>query len=299
MSAPAPAQPLGRWIAAARPKTLPLTVAPVLAGLLLALAEAGQLVIPIALATLLTAIAIQVGTNLHNDAADFERGLDTADRLGPPRATAEGWFTASQVKTAAHLAFAIAFVLGLLLAIRGGWPILILGIASLIAGYAYTGGPRPIAYGPLGEVFVLAFFGIAAVAGTYYLQNLTLTPAPVLTGLALGFPAAAVLLLNNYRDLATDRRAGRRTLCHHLGHPGARVLYALLLIAPIPVLFAADLPGQPWPLLIALPLAGILIRRLYQGAAGIELNALLARTALYQMALVVLLAAGLALPAPT
>jgi 1,4-dihydroxy-2-naphthoate octaprenyltransferase len=292
----APAQALGHWIAAARPKTLPLAVAPVVAGIALAVAETGQLALVTAIVTLLAAVAIQIGTNLHNDAADFERGTDTAERVGPPRATAQGWLSVRQVKTAAHLAFLSAFILGLILAWRGGLPILLLGLAALASGYAYTGGPRPIAYGPFGELFVLAFFGIAAVAGTFYLQTLALTQAPLAVGLALGLPAAAVLMLNNYRDLETDRRAGRRTLAHYLGQAGSRAAFAALLLAPVPVLFAVDLPGRAWPLLAALPLAIPLIAPLYRGAKGTELNALLGRTGRYQVALVLLLSIGLALP---
>lgn len=283
---------LTRWIAAARPKTLPLTLAPVLAGIALAVAERGQLAPLTALCTLLAAMAIQIGTNLHNDAADFERGTDTPDRLGPPRATAQGWFSASQVRMAAHLMFALAFLLGLFLLWRGGWPILAIGLASLAAGYAYTSGPRPIAYGPFGELYVLLFFGIAAVGGSYYLQTLTFGWTAVLTGFALGLPAAAVLLVNNYRDLETDRTAGRRTFCLLLGRPRARLLYALLLLAPVPMLMAADLPGARWPLLLALPLALGLSINLFRGATGAALNTQLARTALLQMLLVVLLILG-------
>ena len=287
--------PLNRWIQAARPKTLPLTLAPVLAGIALAVAATGQFALMTALCTLLAAMAIQIGTNLHNDAADFERGTDTPDRLGPPRATAQGWFSARQVKTAAHVMFALAFLLGLILLARGGWPILLVGLASLAAGYAYTGGPRPIAYGPFGEIYVLLFFGMAAVGGSYYLQTLTFGWTPLLTGFALGLPAAAVLLVNNYRDLETDRAAGRRTLCHYLGRGRARLLYTLLLLAPAPILMSAGLPGTHWPLLAALPLAIILSLGLLRAADGAALNAQLARTALFQTVLVVLMIVGLLL----
>jgi len=288
---------LARWVSAARPRTLPLAATPVVAGVALAVAETGRLDVPIAVATLLAAVAIQVGTNLHNDAADFERGTDTAARVGPPRATAQGWFTAAQVKRAAHLSFLTAFLLGAYLCVHGGWPILLLGLASLAAGYAYTSGPHPIAYGPFGELFVLLFFGIAAAAGSHYLQALAVSPAAIALGVALGLPAAAVLLLNNYRDLATDRRAGRRTLCHHLGVGRSRVAYAALLFAPFPLLPLADLPGRAWPVLAAAPVGAWLVARIFRGAAGTELNPLLGSTALYQSALAVLLMIGFALPA--
>lgn len=295
-----PTHDLVRWIAAARPRTLPLTVTPVVAGLALALTTNGGLHLATALATLLAAVAIQVGTNLHNDVNDFERGNDTADRLGPPRASAQGWFTPAQVRRAAHLAFLAAFVLGALLCLRGGWPILLLGLASLAAGYAYTGGPRPIAYGPLGEVYVLLFFGVMAVAGTHYLQTLTFAPAALALGAILGLPAAAVLLINNYRDLETDRQGGRRTLCHYLGRARARWLYATLMLAPPPLLMLLltqlDPPGRAWPLLAALPVGLWLVVRLYRGALGAALNPVLGTTALYQTVLTVLLILGLAWP---
>ncbi len=287
---------LRRWLAAARPKTLLLAATPVAAGVALALYETGMLAPLIALATLLAAVAIQVGTNLYNDAADFERGTDRAGRLGPPRATAEGWFTAAQVKSAAHLAFLVAFLLGIGLVARGGLPILGIGLASLAAGYAYTSGPRPIAYGPLGELYVLVFFGLASVGGSYYLQTLAFGWSPLLLGLALGLPAAAVLLLNNYRDLESDRAAGRRTLCHYLGRRGARVLYALLVLAPLPLMLAADLPGKTWPVLAALPLAALLIGGLFHGAVGARVNSLLGATAMFQAALAGLTIIGFGLP---
>jgi 1,4-dihydroxy-2-naphthoate octaprenyltransferase len=289
-----PRQRLQRWIEAARPRPLPLAVSPVLAGLFLAIAQSGQLAFFTALATVIAAAGIQIGTNLHNDAADFERGTDTPDRLGPPRAAAQGWFTAAEVKRAAHLVFLTSFLLGLLLVLRGGWPIFTLGVAAIASGYAYTSGPKPIAYGPYGELFVLAFFGIAAVGGTYYLQTLTLSAQAITLGIALGLPAAAVLLLNNYRDFETDRIAGRRTLCHLLGRPAARWVYAVLLLAPIPLLMLGGLPLQGWPLLLALPLAAMLIRQLWL-TEGRALNLLLARTGQYQLALTLLLGLGLLL----
>nr|WP_040854921.1 1,4-dihydroxy-2-naphthoate polyprenyltransferase [Thiorhodovibrio frisius] len=286
----------GRWISAARPRTLFLAVSPVVAGIALAWFETGQLALWTALGTLFGATAIQIGTNLHNDAADFERGTDTPDRLGPPRASAQGWFSPAQVKRAAHLAFLAAFLVGLVLVVRGGWPILLLGLAAILAGYAYTSGPRPIAYGPYGEVFVLAFFGIAAVAGTFYLQSLQLTASSLLLGIACGLPSAAVLLLNNYRDFDTDARAGRHTLNHLLGKARARVLYAALLLGCLPLFLLSAPMAHSWPVLLALPMAASLIQRLFRGTQGRALNALLGQTALYQAVLVVLLSGGLALP---
>ena len=164
------------------------------------------------------AAAIQIGTNLHNDAKDYERGTDTEERLGPARATAQGWFTAAQVKRAAHLAFGGAFLLGLYLIWHGGWPILAVGLLSLLAGYAYTGGPKPIAYSASGELFVLLFFGLVAVLGSYYLQTLCLS-LPALAGAsAIGLLAAAVLLVLG--ELWANREAGAAPLGSPGGAPG-------------------------------------------------------------------------------
>jgi 1,4-dihydroxy-2-naphthoate polyprenyltransferase len=283
------------WVETARPKTLLLAVSPVLTGIGLALVQTGGIAPVTAVLTLAAAVAIQIGTNLHNDASDFERGTDTAQRIGPARATAQGWFSAAQVKRAAHLAFGIAFLIGLVLVVRGGWPIFAIGIASLAAGYAYTGGPRPIAYGPFGELYVLLFFGIAALGGTYYLQTLAFGWTPLLAGVALGMPAAAVLLINNYRDLDTDRVAGRRTLCHYLGRSHARPLYAIMLLAPVPILTLLFGPAASWPVVAVVPFAGVLIAKLYGGATGIALNPLLGLTALYQASLAMLLLLGFGL----
>nr|WP_238787562.1 1,4-dihydroxy-2-naphthoate octaprenyltransferase [Thiospirillum jenense] len=282
------------WLIASRPRTLILAIAPVIAGFAFAFAQKGYLVWLTAIATLLSAAAIQIGTNLYNDAADFERGTDTPDRLGPPRAAAQGWFTSIQIRRAAHLMFLLAFLCGLILIIRGGWQILLLGLTAIAAGYAYTSGPRPIAYGPFGELYVLLFFGIAAVAGTYYLQVLQLNGAVILSGIAIGLPACAVLLVNNYRDFDTDRRAGRRTLCHILGRQRARLLYSVLLVLPVGLMMIIIKPPQHGlPLLLALPAALRLSYRLWRIKEGRGLNPLLGQTALYQAYLVALLCISL------
>jgi 1,4-dihydroxy-2-naphthoate polyprenyltransferase len=289
--ASAPPSPLARWWLAVRPKTLSISVVPVVAGVSLAYAQTGSLKLGPALAAAVAALLIQAGTNLHNDAADYERGADGPDRLGPARATAQGWLPARLVKAGAAASFGLAFLLGAYLSAVGGWPIIVLGVAALASGYAYTGGARPIAYSALGEVFVLAFFGLAAVAGSHYLQTLQFSPPSLALGAALGMPAAAVLLLNNYRDLDSDRRAGKLTLCHYLGRQRARVLYALLLLAPFCLAFWPGLPG--WPALLALPFALVLIRRLARTPLGPALNGLLADTARLQVLLGALLSAAL------
>lgn len=278
------------WWLAIRPKTLSLALSPVLVGNSLAWVDMRSLHWGVAAATLAAALLIQIGTNLYNDAADHERGTDGADRLGPRRATAQGWLTAAQVKRGAAVSFGSAFLLGIYLAAVGGWPIVTLGLASLAAGYAYTGGSKPIAYSASGELFVFLFFGVFAVTGSHYLQTLTLSGAAATAGAALGLLAAAVLTVNNYRDLDSDRRAGRLTLCHWLGRERARWLYALLLLAPF--LLILHPATTPWPLLPALPFALLLVYRFYREPPGVGLNRLLAATARFQLAFGLLLSFG-------
>lgn len=299
MSAEAAARPSGLWLwlQAARPRTLPLAATPVLVGTALAWSEGAPKSWAVAGATLLTAMLIQAGTNLHNDASDFERGNDRADRLGPVRATAAGWATPRQVRAAALFAFALAFLLGVYLAIAGGWPIVAVGLASLVAGWAYSGGPRPISYSPFGEAFVLFFFGLVAVGGSHYLQSGALTPAAILAGLAVGAPAAAVLMVNNLRDVVADSAAGRRTLAAVLGDRGARAVHAGLMLAPFPLLPQFALRPGAWLALLALPLVIALLRRA-RTAQGAELNGVLADTARAQFVFGLLYATGSLLPSP-
>ncbi len=225
----------GAWVLAARPKTLPVAVVPVVVGSAMAFAETSMFSVSIVVVAMFCALLIQIGTNLHNDVADFERGADDpATRLGPRRATAEGWLQPRAVNLAAAISFAAAFFIGLYLVAIGGWPILLLGVTAIAAGYAYSGGPRPIAYTCFGEVFVLAFFGLAAVGGTYYLQaSGRLTGAALLAGIAVGLPAAAVLVVNNTRDLDADRRAGRRTFPVMFGKTASHIQYSGFLLASI------------------------------------------------------------------
>ncbi len=287
------------WLLAIRPRTLSISVVPVLVGTALAWAEHQLFAWPTLLATLGGALFIQIGTNLHNDAADFERGADTAQRLGPRRVSAAGWLKPSQVRGAAHLSFAGAFLLGLYLVWLGGWPIVVLGLLSLASAYAYTGGPRPVAYTPLGELFVFVFFGLAAVTGSFYLQTQQWSWNALLLGAAVGLPAAAVLMINNYRDLDTDRYAGKHTLAVLLGRPAIRYLYAtLLLLAPfttLPLLnqgLGGVMLALPW---LSLVPAVFLIRRLWHTSIDKRLNRLLAQTAQWQLLFGTLLCMALTL----
>ncbi len=282
------------WWLAMRPKTLTIAVVPVLVGSALAWAQAGAQAAGAAVVALLAAVLIQAGTNLHNDAGDFLRGGDGSQRQGPERVTAQGWATPRQVLRAAEICFVLAAACGLYLVWVGGWPILVLGAASLLAAWGYTGGPRPIAYTPLGEIFVVLFFGLGAVAGTYWLHRQALSAEALVAGLALGLLAAAVLVVNNTRDMDADRRTGRRTLPILLGRHRSGGLYAALVLAPFALLWplAAAVPGA-WLALIALPLAVRLVRAFAAETGGAGFNGLLARTARLQVLYGALLAAGL------
>ncbi|HHO67587.1 MAG TPA: 1,4-dihydroxy-2-naphthoate polyprenyltransferase [Gammaproteobacteria bacterium] len=287
---------LRHWLLALRPKTLSVSVAPVLAGTALGWVQAGELSVAVMLAALAAALLIQIGTNLHNDVADHERGADDPrTRLGPPRATAEGWLTAAQVRRAAAAAFGLALVIGLYLVAVGGWPILLLGLASLAAGYLYTGGPRPLAYLGAGELFVLVFFGVVAVAGSACLQSGRFSLAGLLLGLLLGLPAAGVLVVNNHRDRDSDARAGKRTLAVRFGLRFSRGLYAACLLGPFLLLapLQAETGRGGWLPWLALPGALWLVWRFLRTREPRDFNPLLGRTALFQLLLALLLAADL------
>jgi len=285
-----------RWFLAIRPKTLGIALAPVIAGSVLAWVETPDGSWPTFFITLFAALMIQIGTNLYNDAVDFERGTDTPARLGPMRATAEGWFSSLEVRRAAYTSFALAFLSGIPLTWIGGWPIVIVGLISLAAGYAYTGGPKPIAYSTTGEIFVFIFFGLIAVLGSYYLQAGTLSLNALSVSIAIGLLAAAVLLVNNYRDLDTDILAGKLTLAYLLGRKNSQRLYAILLLCPFALpLLLIEAPGGSWLILAALPLALLLIRRFIKESPGAGFNKILAHTAQLQLIYTLLLSIGLVL----
>lgn len=282
---------LHAWFLACRPKTLSVSLSPVLVGTAIAWHDSGRLLWLPLLAAALGAGFIQIGTNLFNDVGDFLRGTDTPERLGPKRATAEGWLSVGRVKLGAWLAFALAFLCGIYLVWHGGWPIVAIGLASLAAGWAYTGGPKPIAYGPLGEIFVFLFFGLVAVGGSYYLQTLGLSTAALLAAALVGIHAAAVITVNNYRDLDGDARNGKNTLAVRLGRPATRWIYAgemLLPYALLPLL-GAELGALAALPLLSLPLAGRLIQRFHREAPGPVFNQILALTAGLQLAFALLL----------
>jgi 1,4-dihydroxy-2-naphthoate octaprenyltransferase len=215
------------WPQATRPKTLPAAIAPVMVGTALAYADRGLALLP-ALAALAVALLLQVGVNLANDYFDFKKGIDTEDRLGPVRVTQSGLIPPGQVKSAMTAIFTISLLPGIYLAARGGWPVVIIGIASIMAALAYSGGPYPLASHALGDLFVFIFFGLVAVCGTYYVQALRLAPMVPVMGSMLGLMITAVLVVNNLRDIQTDQRAGKRTLAVILGARGTKLEYSLL-----------------------------------------------------------------------
>ena len=217
------------WIPASRPKTLPAAVAPVLMGTAIA-AGSGTLHGPSALAALLGAILIQIGTNYANDYFDFVKGTDTDERIGPQRATAAGLVAPQTMRRAFLLVFGLAVAIGAYLVWRAGWPIVWIGLASVACGILYTGGPKPLAYVGLGDLFVIVFFGPVATAGTHYVQALTFSPAAAVAGLGPGLLATALLTVNNLRDIEGDRTAGKRTLAVRFGSRFAQVEFAACLL---------------------------------------------------------------------
>jgi 1,4-dihydroxy-2-naphthoate polyprenyltransferase len=282
------------WLMAARPRTLPAAVAPVLVGTALAVTEGTFHGLRFA-AALLGSIFIQVGTNLSNDYSDARRGADTEDRLGPVRVTAGGLVPPRQVLIATYVTFGLAVLCGAYLVYVAGPLLLAIGAASILAGVLYTGGPRPYGYEGLGEVFVFLFFGIVAVAGSYFVQQERLEWEAFALAVPVGLLAAAILVVTNVRDIDTDRRAGKRTLAVRLGRPRTRTLYSAMLlvadVALIPVAFALS----AWVLLpvLTLPLAARLARTVRAHVDGPTLNAALARTGMLQLAFCVLLSVGI------
>jgi 1,4-dihydroxy-2-naphthoate octaprenyltransferase len=284
------------WLMAARPRTLPAAIAPVLVGTALAATEDTFKVLTF-LAALIGALFIQVGTNLSNDYSDARRGADTEDRLGPVRVTAGGLVPPRQVLIATYVAFAVAVLAGTYLIATAGWELLLVGAASILAGVLYTGGPRPYGYEGLGEVFVFLFFGVVAVAGSYFAQTETLDWEALVLAVPVGLLASAILVVNNVRDLETDRRAGKRTLAVRLGRERVRALFVAMVAgafvsAPLPWILGSL---SPWLLLswLAAPLALPVVRVVRTRTDGPSLNGALAGTGQLQLAFCVLLSAGL------
>ena len=265
---------VGHWIAAARPKTLSAAVVPVLMGTALAAHEPPAITWWVFLCALIGAVLIQIATNLINDALDFKKGADTPDRLGPIRVTAAGLIRPQTVMTAAVLCLLAAAACGFPLMVRGGWPMLVIGVASILAAYAYTGGPYPLAYRGLGEIFVLIFFGLVAVGGTFYAHSLQWNRGAALAGFAAGSLATVLLVINNLRDVDGDRRSDKRTTVVRFGERFARIEIMFFALAPFAAVALIGMRGLLVTLL-ALPVAIALLVRVAR-SRGAELNRCLA-----------------------
>lgn len=287
---------------AARPRTLPAAIAPVLVGTAAAVQWYGSLPRWGAfIAALVGSIFIQIGTNLANDYSDAKRGADTADRLGPVRVTASGMVTPQRVMNATWIAFAVAVACGIYLTTVAGWVILVIGVFSIAAGVLYTGGPRPYGYAGFGEVFVFLFFGLVAVNGSYYVQLEELDALSLGLSISIGFLATAIIVVNNVRDVETDRRAGKNTLAVQVGRENAVRIYRLLLaggflVLPI-ALWAGDSSMLPLIGLLAAPLAIKPAKTLAERRDGPALNGVLGATGALLGVYSLLVTAGLLISA--
>lgn len=291
--------PFRIWAMAARPRTLPAAIAPVLVGTAAAWYVAEDILWLAFAAAMLGSIFIQIGTNLANDYSDAKRGADTADRLGPVRVTSSGLLAPKRVLHATWIAFGLAAATGIYLATVAGPEIIAVGIVSIIAGVLYTGGPRPYGYAGMGELFVFLFFGLVAVNGSYYVQLEEIDALPVLLSIPVGLLSTAILVVNNVRDLETDARAGKRTLAVRLGRERTRALYVALLalsFAMVPIAIAVG--DGPWLALVALvsaPLALKPLAAVRKRTDGPALNGALAGTGAVLGAFSLLVALGLVL----
>jgi 1,4-dihydroxy-2-naphthoate octaprenyltransferase len=284
------------WWSAVRPATLAASVAPVLAGTAVAIHEGG-IRTAAGFGALVVALAMQIGVNFSNDYSDFVRGADTPRRVGPVRAAASGVVAPEQVRWAAVVAFGVAGIAGLALSLATDWRLLVVGAACLLAGWLYTGGPRPYGYLGLGELFVFLFFGLVATCGTVYVEALRVTPLAVLTGVAMGCLATAILVLNNLRDIETDAAAGKRTLATRIGRDRTLMLLAILVCVAfiVPVVMSVLGLASPAALLVllAIPIAALPVRTAFATRSGPPLVAALKRMAAAEMAFAMLLAVGL------
>jgi len=287
------------WLLAIRPRTLPAAVSPVFVGTGAAVADGGFRFFP-ALAALLGALLLQIGVNLANDYFDYVKGVDTADRLGPPRVTQSGLLSPGSVRAGLTVTVGLALLVGVYLMMVGGWPIVAVGLAAVLSVVAYSGGPYPLASHGLGDLFVFIFFGLVAVCGTYYVQILRLTPLVVIVAIPEGLLITAILVVNNLRDIDTDRLAGKNTLAVRLGSRGTRVEYMLLLLGAYSVPMALWSAGvrSGWVLLplLSAPLALRMVHVICRGE-GRSLNEVLAQTAVMVLLFSVLLSLGLVLSA--
>jgi 1,4-dihydroxy-2-naphthoate octaprenyltransferase len=297
IAAPTALTPTRVWWSAVRPATLAASVAPVLAGTAIAVHE-GEPRLVAGLLALLVGVAMQLGVNFANDYSDHVRGADKA-RVGPVRAASSGLVQPDHVKRAAIAFFAVAAVAGLVLSLITDPRLLLVGVACLLAGWLYTGGPRPYGYLGLGEVFVFLFFGLVATVGTVYVETLRVTPLAILAGCAMGCLATAILVLNNLRDLETDRVAGKRTLATRIGRgPTLVLLLALVCVAfavPIVVFTTRLAAVTVMAVHFAIPIAAVPVRTAFATTAAPALVRALKRMAVAELAYALLLTLGLLL----
>ncbi len=286
------------WMLAIRVPTLSAAVVPVLVGS--AIAARDKRFSPLIFAVVMCAtLLIQIGTNLTNDLFDFQKGADTGARLGPVRVVQAGLLSQKQVAAGSALSFGLALLLGLYLAAVGGWPIVAIGLAAVASGIAYTGGPWPLGYHGLGDVFVFIFFGVLAVAGTFYLQSGNVTGAALTASLPVAMLVTAILVVNNLRDIDTDRQAGKRTLAVRFGREATQLQYSMLVLGAYLVAAALWLGGanSAWAMLpwLTLPLGTSLVREVWRDVDGAALNRTLRRTAGLHLVFGILLAASFVL----
>jgi 1,4-dihydroxy-2-naphthoate octaprenyltransferase len=270
------------WLIALRPKSLWVAVVPVFVGTSLAVAETGVVNPFVAFLALLASLLLQVMSNLQNDVGYTVRGAETASRIGLPRATARGWLTVAAVRKAVAATVVVTVLVGLPLVVHSGWPVLLMGIASIVAALAYMGGPRPIAYTPYGELTVFVFFGLIAAVGSYFLQTGEVTRSAWLAGAAIGLIAAAALAVNNIRDCVHDAEVGRRTLAVVLGKGAAERCYQAAILLAYGMVVAIAVTDMRsiglLAVLLTLPPAFTLLRDLPRSAPGLPYNELLFRT---------------------
>jgi 1,4-dihydroxy-2-naphthoate polyprenyltransferase len=285
------------WLLAARPATLPAAIVPVLVGTSTALHGLHEIHERVFIPTLLAALLIQIGTNFANDVSDFHRGADT-ERLGPLRVTQGGLVSPRQVLQATYLTFGLALLIGVYLVtvVGGGWPILLIGLLCLLAGVLYTGGPWPFGYHGLGDLVCFIFFGVLAVLGTVYLQTRVIAPLDLWASIPVGCLVTAILIVNNLRDIDTDRRVGKLTLAVRLGRRGTRFEYALCVAVAYAVALGIGLAGFVgalwWLPLLTLPL-GVWLVRYVARTEGRALNQALKRTGQLHLLFGVLFAAAM------
>ena len=285
---------MDKWLLAVRVKTLPAAISPVILGTALSY-HVGIFYHFIFFMTLLAAVLIQVGANFANDVYDFEKGSDRADRLGPQRATQSGLISPTDMKKAMWKIFALAIGVGFYLVYAGGWPIVIIGLASIAAGIAYTGGPYPLGYHGFGDIFVFLFFGLIAVPGTYYLQTGSVTEFSLWLGAVIGMLVTAILVVNNLRDRDADIISGKKTLAVRFGKTFSKIQFIMLVMLPFVLPFHLWRQWNKMSFLLTLftlPIAVHLIIQLFNNT-GADLNKVLAGTARFLFIFTLLLSVGL------